>query len=181
MLWHHSRIQLELHASIPCYSFAQHCYWIDFLCLRPLLFAVLPYCDMILNLYKTINLRVLFSSRIVATGVNYFRINSVWVKCRDRYFFLCSREQNAIAYRSLFVVTKMVWFEMVRLPFYAIIHCVEWVAHYPKSPMYLVPQVPSTGKFLNGYPMFSVKNIVQNVILHRVMGQNFGTIIFCPL
>ena len=28
---------------------------------------------------------------------------------------------------------------------------------------YVVPQVQSTGKKLNGYPMFSVKNIVQNI------------------
>ena len=30
---------------------------------------------------------------------------------------------------------------------------------------YFAPQVPIPGKILNGYPMFSVKNIVQNVKL----------------
>ena len=36
---------------------------------------------------------------------------------------------------------------------------------------YLVPQVPITGKILNGYPMFSVKNIVQNVKLIEFWGK----------
>ena len=31
---------------------------------------------------------------------------------------------------------------------------------------YFVPQVLITGKMLNGYPMFSLKNIVQDVKLH---------------
>ena len=37
---------------------------------------------------------------------------------------------------------------------------------------YFVPQVPITGKMLNGYPMFSVKNIVQNVKLIELWGKN---------
>ena len=37
---------------------------------------------------------------------------------------------------------------------------------------YFVPQVPITGKMLNGYLMFSVKNIVQNVKLIEVLGKN---------
>ena len=38
---------------------------------------------------------------------------------------------------------------------------------------YFVPQVPITGKMLNGYLMFSVKNIVQNVKLIELWGKNF--------
>ena len=37
---------------------------------------------------------------------------------------------------------------------------------------YFIPQVPITGKMLNGYPMFSVKNIVQNVKLIELWGKN---------
>ena len=37
---------------------------------------------------------------------------------------------------------------------------------------YFVPQVPITGKIMNGYPMFSVKNIVQNVKLIELWGKN---------
>ena len=39
---------------------------------------------------------------------------------------------------------------------------------------YFVPQVPitCTWKMLNGYPMFSVKNIVQNVELIELWGKN---------
>ena len=37
---------------------------------------------------------------------------------------------------------------------------------------YFVPQVPPTGKILNGYLMFSVKNIVQNVKLIELWGKN---------
>ena len=36
---------------------------------------------------------------------------------------------------------------------------------------YFVPQVPITGKMLNGYLMFSVENIVQNVKLIEVWGK----------
>ena len=36
---------------------------------------------------------------------------------------------------------------------------------------YFVPQVPITGKMLNGYLMFSVKNIVQNVKLIELWGK----------
>ena len=36
---------------------------------------------------------------------------------------------------------------------------------------YFVPQVPITGKIVNGYPMFSVKNIVQNVKLKELWGK----------
>ena len=38
---------------------------------------------------------------------------------------------------------------------------------------YFVPQVPITGKMLNGYLMFSIKNIVQNVKLIQLWGKNF--------
>ena len=37
---------------------------------------------------------------------------------------------------------------------------------------YFVPQVQITGKMLNGYLMFSVKNIVQNVKLIELCGKN---------
>ena len=37
---------------------------------------------------------------------------------------------------------------------------------------YFVPQVPISGKMLNGYLMFSVKNIVQNVKLIELLGKN---------
>ena len=37
---------------------------------------------------------------------------------------------------------------------------------------YFVPQVPIAGKFLNGYPMFSVKNILQNVKLIGLWGKH---------
>ena len=37
---------------------------------------------------------------------------------------------------------------------------------------YFVPQVPITGKMLNGCPMFSVKNIVQNFKLIELWGKN---------
>ena len=39
---------------------------------------------------------------------------------------------------------------------------------------YFVPQVPITGKMLNGYLMFSVKNIVQNVKLIELWGKKFA-------
>ena len=38
--------------------------------------------------------------------------------------------------------------------------------------MYFVPQIPITGKMLNGYLMFSVKNIVQNVKQIELGGNN---------
>ena len=38
---------------------------------------------------------------------------------------------------------------------------------------YFVPQIPITGKTLNGYLMFSVKNIVQNIKLIELWGNNF--------
>ena len=37
---------------------------------------------------------------------------------------------------------------------------------------YFVPQVPITGKMLNGYLMFSVKNIVQDVKPIELWGKN---------
>ena len=37
---------------------------------------------------------------------------------------------------------------------------------------YIVPQVQITGKFLNGYPMFSVKHIAQNVKQIQLRGKN---------
>ena len=37
---------------------------------------------------------------------------------------------------------------------------------------YFVPQVPITGNMLNGYLMFSVKKIVQNVKLIKLWGKN---------
>ena len=37
---------------------------------------------------------------------------------------------------------------------------------------YFVPQVPITGKMLNGYLMFSLMNIVQNVKLMELWGKN---------
>ena len=37
---------------------------------------------------------------------------------------------------------------------------------------YFVPQVPITGKMLNGYLMFSVKNSVQSVKLIELWGKN---------
>ena len=37
---------------------------------------------------------------------------------------------------------------------------------------YFVPQIPITGKMLNGYLMFSVKSIVQNVKLIELWGNN---------
>ena len=37
---------------------------------------------------------------------------------------------------------------------------------------YFVPQVQISGKMMNGYPMFSVKNIVQNVKLIELWGKN---------
>ena len=37
---------------------------------------------------------------------------------------------------------------------------------------YFIPQVLITGKILNGYPMFSVKNIVLNVKLIELLGKN---------
>ena len=36
---------------------------------------------------------------------------------------------------------------------------------------YFVPQVPISGKFLNGYPMFSVNNSVQNVKRIELLGK----------
>ena len=43
---------------------------------------------------------------------------------------------------------------------------------------YFVPQVPITGKMLNGYLMFSVKNIVQNVKLIELWGKNLAPLHF---
>ena len=43
---------------------------------------------------------------------------------------------------------------------------------------YFVPQVPITGKMLNGYPMFSVKNIVQNVKLIELWGKTLAPLHF---
>ena len=37
---------------------------------------------------------------------------------------------------------------------------------------YFVPQVPITGKMMNGYPMFSVKKIAQNVKVIELWGKN---------
>ena len=37
-----------------------------------------------------------------------------------------------------------------------------------------MPQVPITGKMLNGYLIFSVKNIVQNVKLIELCGKNLA-------
>ena len=42
---------------------------------------------------------------------------------------------------------------------------------YTNQLRYFVPQVRITGKMLNGYPMFSVKNIVQNVELIELWGK----------
>ena len=41
-----------------------------------------------------------------------------------------------------------------------------------KQLRYFVLQVPITGKMLNGYLMFSVKNIVQNVKLIELWGKH---------
>ena len=38
---------------------------------------------------------------------------------------------------------------------------------------YFVPEIPITGKMLNGYLMFSVNNIVQKVKLIELWGNNF--------
>ena len=43
---------------------------------------------------------------------------------------------------------------------------------------YFVPQVPITGKMLNGYLMFSVKNIIQNVKLIELWGKNLTPLHF---
>ena len=43
---------------------------------------------------------------------------------------------------------------------------------------YFVPQVPITGKMLNGYFIFSVKNIVQNVKLIELSGENLAPLHF---
>ena len=43
---------------------------------------------------------------------------------------------------------------------------------------YFVPQVQITGKMLNGYLMFSVKNIVQNVKLIELWGKNLAPLHF---
>ena len=37
---------------------------------------------------------------------------------------------------------------------------------------YFVPQIPITGKMMNGYLMFSIKNIVQNVKLIELWAKN---------
>ena len=43
---------------------------------------------------------------------------------------------------------------------------------------YFVPQVPITGKMMNGYLMFSVKNIVQNVKLIELWIKNLAPLHF---
>ena len=43
---------------------------------------------------------------------------------------------------------------------------------------YFVPQVQITGKMLNEYPMFSVKNIVKNVKLIELWGKNLAPLHF---
>ena len=43
---------------------------------------------------------------------------------------------------------------------------------------YFVPRVPITEKMLNGYLMFSVKNIVQNVKLIELWGKNLAPLHF---
>ena len=43
---------------------------------------------------------------------------------------------------------------------------------------YFVPQVPFTGKMLNRYLMFSVKNIVQNVKLIELWGKKLAPLQF---
>ena len=43
---------------------------------------------------------------------------------------------------------------------------------------YFVPQVPITGKMLNAYLMFYVKNIVQNVKLIELWGKNLAPLHF---
>ena len=43
---------------------------------------------------------------------------------------------------------------------------------------YFVPQVPITGKMLNGYLMFSGKNIIQNVKLNELWGIHLAPLHF---
>ena len=55
------------------------------------------------------------------------------------------------------------------------------MSYTQKHLRYLVRQVKITGTFLNGYPMFYVKNIVQNVKLIEFWGKKFDAITFCHL
>ena len=48
----------------------------------------------------------------------------------------------------------------------------EVILHSFSSLSYFVPQIQITGKMLKGYLMFSVKNIVQNVKLIELLGNN---------
>ena len=56
--------------------------------------------------------------------------------------------------------------------YYALLTSLTRCVLYKFRLRYFVPQVPITRKFLNGYPMFSVKNIVQNVKPIELKGKN---------
>ena len=57
-------------------------------------------------------------------------------------------------------------------------NCREKVLVLNASLRYFVPQVPITGNMLNGYLMFSVRNIVQNVKLIELWGKNLAPLHF---
>ena len=69
----------------------------------------------------------------------------------------------------LYTITSVCWLSYV---------CKLYCAFLGESLRYFVPQVPITGKMMNGYPMFSVKNIVQNVKLIEVWDKNLAPLHF---